>query len=179
MILGGKTDLVCIQGSVTARAYLGTILQPIVLRFAEAVGEGFTLMHDNARPHVATWRKTMKKHLTQETCPDQRSNLCLLTPAPQRYWVEICMGERFVSELVCLTWFNDHQCIKSEIWDTNPGLDTNFSLNIYHKTNLFVWNFVFYYSCSPVHLVIMHIIYWNTKLHKFQLPIEYDLQQWG
>ena len=53
VILDGKTDLVCIQGSLTARAYLGTILQPIVLPFAGAVGEGFTLMHDNARPHVA------------------------------------------------------------------------------------------------------------------------------
>ena len=53
MILGGKTDLVCIQGSLTARAYLGTIQQPIVLPFPGAVGEGFTLMHDNAGPHVA------------------------------------------------------------------------------------------------------------------------------
>ena len=52
VILGGKTDLVYIQGSLTARAYLGTILQPIVLPFAGTVAEGFTLMHDNARPHV-------------------------------------------------------------------------------------------------------------------------------
>ena len=52
-ILGGKTDLVCIQGSLTARAYLGTILELIVLPFSGVVGEGFTLMHDNARPHVA------------------------------------------------------------------------------------------------------------------------------
>ena len=32
---------------------MGTILQPIVLPFSGAVGEGFTLMHDNAHPHVA------------------------------------------------------------------------------------------------------------------------------
>ena len=53
MILGGKTDLICIQGFLTARAYLEIILQPIVLPFSGAVGEGFTLMNDNARPHVA------------------------------------------------------------------------------------------------------------------------------
>ena len=53
VILGGKTDLVCIQGSLTARAYLETMLQPIGLPFSGALGEGFTLMHDNARPHVA------------------------------------------------------------------------------------------------------------------------------
>ena len=53
VILGGETDLVCIQGSLTAMAYLVTILQPIVLPFAEVVGDGFSLMHDNARPHVA------------------------------------------------------------------------------------------------------------------------------
>ena len=53
VILEGKTYLVCIQGILTARSYLGTVLQPIMLPFAAAVGEGFTLMHDNARPHVA------------------------------------------------------------------------------------------------------------------------------
>ena len=53
VILDRKTGLVCIQGSLTARSYLGTILQPKVLPFAGAIGEGFTLMHDNARPHVA------------------------------------------------------------------------------------------------------------------------------
>ena len=53
VILGGKTDLICIQGSLTARAYLETMLQPIGLPFSGALGEGFTLMHDNARPHVA------------------------------------------------------------------------------------------------------------------------------
>ena len=53
VILGGKTNVVCIQGSLIARAYLETILQPIVLPFAGAVGQGFTLMHDNARLDVA------------------------------------------------------------------------------------------------------------------------------
>ena len=53
VILGGKTDLVCIQGSLNARAYLGTILQPKVLPFEGAVGEEFILMHDNALPHAA------------------------------------------------------------------------------------------------------------------------------
>ena len=53
VILGGKTVLICIQDSLIARAYLETILQPIVLPVAETVGEGFSLMHDNARPHVA------------------------------------------------------------------------------------------------------------------------------
>ena len=51
VILGEKTYLVCIQGFLTKRAYLATILQPIVLPFSGAVGEVFTLMHDNA--HVS------------------------------------------------------------------------------------------------------------------------------
>ena len=53
VILGAKNDLVGIQGSLTARAYLVTILQPIVLPSAGAAGEGFILMHDNDHPPVA------------------------------------------------------------------------------------------------------------------------------
>lgn len=48
-MLGGKTDLLCAEGSLSARAYLSTILQPIVLPFARAVGRvRFNdVMHDN------------------------------------------------------------------------------------------------------------------------------------
>ncbi|CAH0404707.1 unnamed protein product [Chilo suppressalis] len=63
MFWGGMTaaDFVCVsrtgstrgQGSLTARRYVTEILEVHVVSFAESFGEGFTLMHDNARAHTA------------------------------------------------------------------------------------------------------------------------------
>ena len=41
------------RGTLTAIRYRDEILRPIVRPYAGAVGPGFLLMHDNARPHVA------------------------------------------------------------------------------------------------------------------------------
>uniref|UniRef100_A0A673ZBN2 Tc1-like transposase DDE domain-containing protein n=1 Tax=Salmo trutta TaxID=8032 RepID=A0A673ZBN2_SALTR len=40
-------------GSLTAIRYRDEILRPLVRPYAGAVGPGFLLMQDNARPHVA------------------------------------------------------------------------------------------------------------------------------
>uniref|UniRef100_A0A1A8HWM8 Transposase Tc1-like domain-containing protein n=1 Tax=Nothobranchius kuhntae TaxID=321403 RepID=A0A1A8HWM8_NOTKU len=50
----GRTDLYCPgNGALTAIRYRDEILEPFVRPYADAVGPGFLLMHDNARPHVA------------------------------------------------------------------------------------------------------------------------------
>jgi len=49
----GKTDLVVLEGGVTADVYINEILRPVVVPYAAAVGEGFYLMQDNATPHTA------------------------------------------------------------------------------------------------------------------------------
>ncbi|KAI3360395.1 hypothetical protein L3Q82_002305 [Scortum barcoo] len=41
------------RGSLTAIRYRDEILRPLVRPYAGAVGPGFLLMQDNARPHVA------------------------------------------------------------------------------------------------------------------------------
>uniref|UniRef100_A0A8L0DTY1 Tc1-like transposase DDE domain-containing protein n=1 Tax=Oncorhynchus mykiss TaxID=8022 RepID=A0A8L0DTY1_ONCMY len=52
--LGGRTALhVLARGSLTAIRYRDEILRPLVRPYAVAVGPGFLLMQDNARPHVA------------------------------------------------------------------------------------------------------------------------------
>uniref|UniRef100_A0A673Y5G4 Tc1-like transposase DDE domain-containing protein n=1 Tax=Salmo trutta TaxID=8032 RepID=A0A673Y5G4_SALTR len=52
--LGGPTALhVLARGSLTAIRYRDEILRPLVRPYAGAVGPGFLLMQDNARPHVA------------------------------------------------------------------------------------------------------------------------------
>lgn len=52
--LDGRTALhVLTRGTLTAIVYRNEILRPIVRPYAGAVGPGFLLMHDNARPHVA------------------------------------------------------------------------------------------------------------------------------
>lgn len=52
--LEGRTDLhVLNQGTLTAVRYRDEILRPIVRPYAGAVGPGFLLVQDNARPHVA------------------------------------------------------------------------------------------------------------------------------
>uniref|UniRef100_A0A673ZYU8 Transposase Tc1-like domain-containing protein n=1 Tax=Salmo trutta TaxID=8032 RepID=A0A673ZYU8_SALTR len=51
---GGRTALhVLARGSLTAIRYRDEILRPLVRPYAGAVGPGFLLMQDNARPHVA------------------------------------------------------------------------------------------------------------------------------
>ena len=51
---GGRTALnVFARGSLTAVRYRDEILRPLVRPYAGAVGPGFLLMQDNARPHVA------------------------------------------------------------------------------------------------------------------------------
>ena len=50
----GRTDLYVVnRRTMTAIRYRDEILRPIVRPYAGAVGPGFLLMHDNARPHVA------------------------------------------------------------------------------------------------------------------------------
>ena len=52
--MGGRTALhVLARGSLTAIRYQDEILRPLVRPYAGAVGPGFLLMQDNARPHVA------------------------------------------------------------------------------------------------------------------------------
>jgi len=52
--LEGRTALhVLARGTLTAIGYRDEILKPIVRPCAGAVGPGFLLMHDKARPHVA------------------------------------------------------------------------------------------------------------------------------
>ncbi|KAI3363825.1 hypothetical protein L3Q82_001427 [Scortum barcoo] len=52
--LGGRTALhVLARGSLTGIRYRDEILRPLVRPYAGAVGPGFLLMQDNARPHVA------------------------------------------------------------------------------------------------------------------------------
>ncbi|CDQ57597.1 unnamed protein product [Oncorhynchus mykiss] len=52
--LGGHTALhVLARGSLTAIRYRDEILRPLVRPYAGAVGPGFLLMQDNARPPVA------------------------------------------------------------------------------------------------------------------------------
>ncbi|KAL7844027.1 hypothetical protein SRHO_G00225660 [Serrasalmus rhombeus] len=52
--LEGRTALhVLARGSLTAIRYRDEILRPLVGPYAGAVGPGFLLMQDNARPHVA------------------------------------------------------------------------------------------------------------------------------
>uniref|UniRef100_A0A8C7PIK9 Transposase Tc1-like domain-containing protein n=1 Tax=Oncorhynchus mykiss TaxID=8022 RepID=A0A8C7PIK9_ONCMY len=54
MVWGGRTALhVLARGSLTAIRYRDEIVRPLVRPYAGAVGPGFLLMQDNARPHVA------------------------------------------------------------------------------------------------------------------------------
>ncbi|KAI4880842.1 hypothetical protein NFI96_011002, partial [Prochilodus magdalenae] len=54
IFLEGRTALhVLTRGSLTAIRYRDEILRPLMRPYAGAVGPGFLLMQDNARPHVA------------------------------------------------------------------------------------------------------------------------------
>ncbi|GFV71990.1 transposable element Tcb2 transposase [Trichonephila clavipes] len=52
--IDGRADLYIIcDGPLTARRYRDEILRPIVVTYAAAIGDDFTLMDDNCRPHHA------------------------------------------------------------------------------------------------------------------------------
>lgn len=49
-----RTDLIVVAGgALTGLRYRDEILDPVVRPFAAAIGEGFILVQDNARPHIA------------------------------------------------------------------------------------------------------------------------------
>ena len=49
----GRTDLVVIEGGLTAQRYIEEILRPVVIPYAAAIGDGFYLLDDNATSHRA------------------------------------------------------------------------------------------------------------------------------
>jgi hypothetical protein len=62
--IDGKTDLHVIAGNLSGVRYREEILHPIVRPYAGAVGGGFILMDDNARPHRA---RVVTDYLENET----------------------------------------------------------------------------------------------------------------
>lgn len=52
IILHHKTDLVCIDRTMTQDRYIEQVLEPVVQPFAYAAGPDLLYMHDNARPHI-------------------------------------------------------------------------------------------------------------------------------
>jgi hypothetical protein len=62
--IDGKTDLHVIAGNLSGVRYRDEILHPIVKPYAGAVGDGFILMDDNARPHRA---RVVTDYLENET----------------------------------------------------------------------------------------------------------------
>jgi len=58
MVWGGisedhRTQLVCIDGNLTAQRYIDHILEPVVIPFLQQHGDVTTFQQDNARPHSA------------------------------------------------------------------------------------------------------------------------------
>ena len=62
--IDGKSDLHVIAGNLSGVRYRDEILHPIVRPYAGAVGDGFILMDDNARPHRA---RVVTDYLENET----------------------------------------------------------------------------------------------------------------
>jgi hypothetical protein len=62
--IDGKTDLHVIPGNLSGERYRDEILHPIVIPYSGAVGYGFILMDDNARPHRA---RVVTDYLENET----------------------------------------------------------------------------------------------------------------
>ena len=48
-----RTDLITVQGNMTGQRYLQQILRPLVIPFAQRIGQNFEFQDDNARPHRA------------------------------------------------------------------------------------------------------------------------------
>lgn len=71
IFIDSKTELVCVsrsggvrgQGSLTSHRYITEILEEHVAPYMDFVGDGFTLMHDNARSHTALTVKNYTKEV--------------------------------------------------------------------------------------------------------------------
>ena len=51
--MGSRTDLVLIQGTLTADKYCREVVEPVVAPLRQQMGEDFVFMQDNARAHTA------------------------------------------------------------------------------------------------------------------------------
>ena len=49
--IGGRTDLVFIDGNLDSRRYIDEVLRPHVLSYLAAIGNGAIFQDDNVRPH--------------------------------------------------------------------------------------------------------------------------------
>ena len=49
--IGGRTDLVFIDGNLNSRRYIDEVLRPHVLPYLAAIGNGAIFQDNNARPH--------------------------------------------------------------------------------------------------------------------------------
>jgi hypothetical protein len=63
--IDGKTDLHVIAGNLSGVRYRDEILHPIVRPYAGAVGDGFILMDDNARPHTCVHHESLQRNVTR------------------------------------------------------------------------------------------------------------------
>ena len=58
-------------------------------------------------------------------------------------WFEVWEEGLIVSSYLCHSGsMIERQCIKLEIWGSNPSLDTNFSLNIYHVYDQLIYKII-------------------------------------
>ena len=65
----GRTDLVVVNGNLTAARYMNQIVDPHIIPFLNANGPGFMLQQDNARPHVANVVRTHFQHNNVDVLP--------------------------------------------------------------------------------------------------------------
>jgi hypothetical protein len=115
--LGARTELAAIDGrSLTAETYTRDILQDHVIRFASCIGEDFTLMQNNVRPHVA---RCVTHFLYQVGIPTINSPACSPDLNPIEHVCDM-LGRRLRPRIPALHSEEEVKVALIEEWDSLP-----------------------------------------------------------
>ena len=123
--IGGKTELVFIEGNLNSRRYIDEILAPHVVPYAGAIGESFVLQDDNARPHrgIIVNEYLENQGITRMDWPAVSPDL-----NPIEHLWDI-LGRRATPRLNPDSTLNDIRAILLEEWQQIPQLQVDRLIN--------------------------------------------------
>ncbi|KAI4902724.1 hypothetical protein NFI96_031916, partial [Prochilodus magdalenae] len=163
MLLEGLTDLHRLDnGTLTAIRHRDEILGPVVRPYAGAVGPGFLLVHNNARPYVARLEDLLsKKRIFQFDSSGIRSRSVVVVPGECISLLDSLVGNILV--LVVLGLYKNLKSITNLFLLNLAVSDLIFTLGLPFWACYYIWSWTFGdFMCKAVNFVLYVGFYSST-----------------